>query len=163
MIEKMKASKRKVAKRGGNVAKAPANKTPKRVPTPRGQDRDYWGNATGVKKGKLQAPTSMLNKKSKKQKATREAYGTTRENIEYNTKTKNRGSGAPKASTKGQPKSAAKKVPTKVATGVKRSMTVGDALGLRRAMNSKKMSKVVNEANSMLARRVNKATTRYKK
>ena len=39
--------KRKVAKRGGNVAKAPANKTPKRVPTPRGQDRDYWG-----KKGK---------------------------------------------------------------------------------------------------------------
>lgn len=161
MIEKRKASKRKVAKRGGNVTKAKVKATPKAVT----YDRDWWGDKIGPKriKGKLQAPTSMLNSKGKKEKLTRELYGTVPKNIEYNTKTKNRGSGAPLASTKGLPKSTAKKVPTKIATGVKRSMTASDARGLKRAMKTGKMSNVNKEVNSMKSRRVNKATTRYKK
>tara|TARA_R110002153_G_C12951572_1_gene458735 strand:- start:50 stop:499 length:450 start_codon:yes stop_codon:yes gene_type:complete len=149
MIEKMKASKRKVAKRGGNVTKAKVRSAGRIAGTP--------------PKGKLQAPTSMLNSKGKKEKLTREVYGTVPKNIEYNKKTKNRGSGAPLASTKGQPKSVAKKVPTKIATGVKRSMTASDARGLRYAMATGKMSNLNKEVNSMKSRRPNKVTTRYKK
>ena len=54
MIEKRKASKRKVAKRGGNVTKSKVRSAGRIAGTP--------------PKGKLQAPTSMLNSKGKKEK-----------------------------------------------------------------------------------------------
>jgi hypothetical protein len=112
MIEKRKASKRKVAKRGGNVTKVKLKSAPKAVPS--------------------------------------------------RTKTPNPPPARIKI-TEGLPRSTAKKVPTKIATGVKRSMTFGDAYGLRKAINTGKMSNLDKEVKSMKSRRPNKVTTRYKK
>lgn len=148
MIEKRKASKRKVAKRGGNVTKAKVKAAPKVI--------------SKTRKVVMEVPKSKLNKKGRTEMNTRNIYGTTPSNVKYVDKN----AGAPPArttSTKGLPKSTAKKVPTKIATGVKRSMTASDARGLKRAMKTGKMSNVNKEVNSMKSRRVNKATTRYKK
>jgi hypothetical protein len=140
MIEKKKPSTKKVAKKMVKRGATTASKVPTR-PTPKS--------------------TSIKSKVSQKKVP---SYGgrTWTKYTDYNTSSDK--SKAPKKPTlQGTSRATAKKVPTKIATGVKRSMTFGDAYGLRKAINTGKMSNVNKEVNSMKSRRVNKATTRYKK